>query len=139
MSDLRPLGRSPIRITAIGLGCWQSSEGHGIAGAFWPALPQETANGIVAASLAGGINWFDTAEMHGRGRSEAALSRALLAAGRTNGDVVVATKWWPVLRTAAHAALAARGLPLVSNQVRYSLLDRRIESAGVLDAARELG
>jgi len=33
---------------------------------------------------------------------------------------------------AAHAALAARGLPLVSNQVRYSLLDRRIESNGVL-------
>ena len=203
MDDLRPLGRSSIRITAIGLGCWQFSEGHGIAGGFWPALPQEAANQIVAVSLAGGINWFDTAEMYGGGRSEAALARALTAAGRGNGDVVVATKWWPMFRTAgnlkatvserrarlapfdidlhqvhqpyslastaaqmeamadlvaagairavgvsnfsaaklraAHAALAARGLPLVSNQVRYSLLDRRIESNGVLDAARELG
>ena len=203
MSELRALGRSPIAISAIGLGCWQFSEGHGIAGAFWPALSQETANQIVAASLAGGINWFDTAEMSGGGRSEAALARALMAAGRGNGEVVVATKWWPLFRTAgnlkatvperrarlapfdidlhqvhqphsfastaaqmeamadlvaagairtvgvsnfsaaklraAHAALAARGLPLVSNQVRYSLLDRRIESNGVLDAARELG
>ena len=203
MSELRALGRSPIAISAIGLGCWQFSEGHGIAGAFWPALSQETANQIVAASLAGGINWFDTAEMYGGGRSEAALARALMAAGRGNGEVVVATKWWPLFRTAgnlkatvperrarlapfdidlhqvhqphsfastaaqmeamadlvaagairtvgvsnfsaaklraAHAALAARGLPLVSNQVRYSLLDRRIESNGVLDAARELG
>lgn len=203
MDDLRPLGRSTIRITAVGLGCWQFSEGHGIAGGYWPALPQETADRIVAASLAGGINWFDTAEMYGGGRSEAALARALVAAGRGNGDVVVATKWWPMFRTAgnlkataparrahlapfgidlhqvhqpysfasttaqmnamadlvaagtirtvgvsnfsavrmraAHAALATRGLPLVSNQVRYSLLDRCIESNGVLDAARELG
>ncbi len=203
MDDLRPLGRSPIRVSAVGLGCWQFSEGRGIAGGYWPALPQERADRIVAASLAGGINWFDTAEMYGGGRSEAALARALLAAGRGNGEVVVATKWWPVLRTAgnlkatiserrrrlapfdidlhqvhqpyalastaaqmramadlvaagairtvgvsnfsaakmraAHTALAARGLPLVSNQVRYNLLDRRIESNGVLGAARELG
>jgi aryl-alcohol dehydrogenase-like predicted oxidoreductase len=40
---------------------------------------------------------------------------------------------------AAHAALAARGLPLVSNQVRYSLLHRGIERDGVLAAAQELG
>ncbi len=39
----------------------------------------------------------------------------------------------------AHAVLAARGLPLVSNQMPYSLLDRRIESNGVLAAAKELG
>jgi aryl-alcohol dehydrogenase-like predicted oxidoreductase len=40
---------------------------------------------------------------------------------------------------AAHAALASRGIPLVSNQVKYSLLDRRVESAGVINAAKELG
>jgi aryl-alcohol dehydrogenase-like predicted oxidoreductase len=39
----------------------------------------------------------------------------------------------------AHAALARRGLPLASNQVKYSLLDRTIERNGVLDAAKELG
>ncbi len=39
----------------------------------------------------------------------------------------------------AHVALAKRGLVLASNQVRYSLLNRRIESNGVLRAARELG
>jgi aryl-alcohol dehydrogenase-like predicted oxidoreductase len=39
----------------------------------------------------------------------------------------------------AHAALKARGLPLVSNQVKYSLLDRTIESNGVMAAAKELG
>ncbi len=39
----------------------------------------------------------------------------------------------------AHAALAASGIPLASNQVRYSLLDRRIESDGTLAAAKTLG
>lgn len=39
----------------------------------------------------------------------------------------------------AHAALAKRGFPLASNQVEYSLLHRRPEVDGVLDACRELG
>jgi aryl-alcohol dehydrogenase-like predicted oxidoreductase len=40
---------------------------------------------------------------------------------------------------AAHRALATHGVPLIANQVRYSLLHRGIETNGVLDAARELG
>jgi len=40
---------------------------------------------------------------------------------------------------AAHAALARRGIPLASNQVEYSLLQRQPEVNGVLDACRELG
>lgn len=39
----------------------------------------------------------------------------------------------------AHAALARRGIPLASNQVLYSLLNREPEENGVLDACRELG
>jgi aryl-alcohol dehydrogenase-like predicted oxidoreductase len=38
----------------------------------------------------------------------------------------------------AHAALAERGVPLLSNQVNYSLLHRAPEANGVLDACREL-
>lgn len=203
MENLRPLGRSQIRISPVGLGCWQFSQGVGLAGRYWPALPQETTNQIVAASMAAGVNWFDTAEMYGGGLSEAALSTALTAAGKKDGDAVVATKWWPLFRTAgsikatiaermrrlapfsidlhqvhqpyalasaatqmdamaglvaarqirtvgvsnfsaakmraAHQALAARDIPLVSNQMLYSLMDRKIESNGVLDAAKELG
>jgi aryl-alcohol dehydrogenase-like predicted oxidoreductase len=39
----------------------------------------------------------------------------------------------------AHAALANRGIPLASNQVEYSLLHRKPEVDGVVDACRELG
>ncbi len=200
----RELGATGIRVTPIGLGCWQFSGGQGLAGRYWPALPKDTVDDIVGASLDGGIDWFDTAEAYGSGRSETALSTALRAAGREPGSVVIATKWLPVLRTArsigrtleqrlehlspfgidlhqihigfgalstkraqvtamAELARAGRiravgvsnftaramrgaarvlerhGLPLASNQVRYSLLDRGIEARGVLDTARELG
>jgi aryl-alcohol dehydrogenase-like predicted oxidoreductase len=200
---LRTLGKTDIAITSIGLGCWQFSEGAGPGGNYWPPLPRELTNEIVAASLAGGINWFDTAEAYGFGRSERGLALALTAAGKKPGEVVVATKWFPLLRIAAslevtardrlealapfgidlhqvhqpiglssveaemgvmadlvaakkirsagvsnfnaqrmrraHGALKARGLCLASNQVKYSLLDRRIEKNGVLAAAKELG
>jgi aryl-alcohol dehydrogenase-like predicted oxidoreductase len=196
----RRLGKTDIEITPIGLGCWQFSSGPGN---FWGDVEQATVDAIVRSSLAGGIDWFDTAELYGKGKSEQALSRALTAAGKKDGDVIVATKWWPLPRTAwnikrtiqarqrylapfsidlhqvhqpfalattkqqmnamadlvskkkvrsvgvsnywakkmraAHAALIARGLPLASNQVQYSLLDRKIESNGVLSAAKELG
>ena len=42
------------------------------------------------------------------------------------------------MRRANHA-LSKRGLPLVSNQMHYSLLNRNIENNGVLDTAKELG
>ncbi len=38
----------------------------------------------------------------------------------------------------AHALLAVRGIPLVVNQVLYSLLDKKVETNGVLATAREL-
>jgi aryl-alcohol dehydrogenase-like predicted oxidoreductase len=39
----------------------------------------------------------------------------------------------------AHALLAQRGIPLSANQVQYSLIHRRPERSGLLDACRELG
>ncbi len=38
-----------------------------------------------------------------------------------------------------YSALARRGIPLASNQVKYSLLDRRIEQNGLLARCQELG
>ena len=94
------LGKTDIEVTPVGLGCWQFSAGQGLAGKFWDAIPQSVVDQVVAASLAGGINWFDTAEMYGNGASERALAAALRHAGKANGDVVVATKWSPLFRTA---------------------------------------
>ncbi len=199
----RPLGKTGIQVTPIGLGVMELSGGGGLFGRAVPVIPQSDKNAIIQAALDGGINWFDTAELYGSGVSERSLAAGLKAANKHPGDVVVATKWWPVLRTAgnishsiadrlrfldgfpidlyyvhqpysfsspesemnamadlveagkirsvgvsnfgparlrrAHAALQKRGLPLATNQVRYSLLDRKIEVNGTLETARELG
>jgi aryl-alcohol dehydrogenase-like predicted oxidoreductase len=159
--------------------------------------------GVVQATLDGGVNWFDTAELYGFGESETALAGALQKAGVAPGAVIIATKWFPILRTArsigrtietrlaalggypidlqqvhmplslssvkrqmqamaalhrqgqiravgvsnfpawqmrrAHVALEEEGLVLASNQVPCSLVNRRIEENGVLQAAQELG
>jgi len=202
LSLKRRLGQTDIEITPIGLGVMQFS-GRGMFRLMFPELTTETMNSIVRAALDSGINWFDTAEIYGRGRSEQALANALKAADTTDNDVVIATKWFPLFRTAsnihstiadrqhnlaeytidlyqihrpysfsspeaemnamadlvragkirsigvsnfsalqmrrAYDALAKRGLPLASNQVQYSLIDRRIESNGILETAKELG
>jgi aryl-alcohol dehydrogenase-like predicted oxidoreductase len=52
------------------------SGGGGMAGWIFPAIPQEEKNAIVTAALAGGINWFDTAEIYGNGVSEQSLATA---------------------------------------------------------------
>jgi aryl-alcohol dehydrogenase-like predicted oxidoreductase len=199
----RRLGRSELLVSPLGLGCWRFGGSGEKRGARWTAVPQPTVDEIVAAALAGGATWFDTAEIYGRGASERALATALRASGKIPGEVVVATKWWPARRfagslrrtlpdrlahlapyaidlhqvhvprswssigaqmdvlaelvhagaiqaagvsnfsaaemRAAHAALAARGVPLATNQVRWSLLDRRLERDGLLAASRELG
>jgi len=96
----RKLGMTDIEVTPIGLGCNEFSGGKGIFGVYFPDLPQSKVNAIVKAALDGGINWFDTAEMYGFGHSEAMLSQALKSAGAKDNDVVVATKWFPLFRTA---------------------------------------
>lgn len=100
MTDRRPLGATDIQISPIGLGCWQFSEGKGLIGGFWEALPREDVRDIVQVSMEEGINWFDTAEAYGRGASEQCLSWALLELEVEPGEVVVATKWFPFMRTA---------------------------------------
>jgi aryl-alcohol dehydrogenase-like predicted oxidoreductase len=98
----RSLGKTDIQITPIGLGMMEFSGGGGLLGAVFPAIPQEEKNAIVKAALDGGINWFDTAEMYGGGVSERSLATALKAAGAPDDQVVVATKWLPLLRTASN-------------------------------------
>jgi len=98
--EKRKLGKTDIEVTPIGLGVMQFAGGAGLFGKAFPVLSQDVKNAIVQTALDGGINWFDTAELYGFGRSEQGLSAGLKAAGKQNGEVVVATKWFPIFRTA---------------------------------------
>jgi aryl-alcohol dehydrogenase-like predicted oxidoreductase len=200
---LRRLGKSDIMITPIGLGCWQFSKRGNLAGKFWPSLEDELILDVVRISLEGGINWFDTAEVYGQGASEKILAKSLTALGKKPGEVLIATKWWPLFHFASNIAetidtrlaclnpfpidlyqvhqpygfssevkemeemaklvqakkikhvgvsnfsaarmrsawetLQKSGINLLSNQVQYSLLNRKIETNGILETAKELG
>ena len=102
INKLRSLGSTNMIVTPIGLGCWQFSKQKNMAGKFWPTLEDDLIGKVVNLSLEGGINWFDTAEIYGNGASERALSKALQAAGKKPGEVLIATKWWPMFRFASN-------------------------------------
>jgi aryl-alcohol dehydrogenase-like predicted oxidoreductase len=101
-STYRQFGNTSMKLSPIGLGCWQLSNGNGLIGKFWPALDPSTINDIVRISYEGGINWFDTAEIYGNGQSEQQLARALRESLPADAHSHIATKWWPALRTATN-------------------------------------
>jgi aryl-alcohol dehydrogenase-like predicted oxidoreductase len=107
----RQLGRTGIQITPIGLGVMQFAGGKGFFKFMFPDLSQNDKNAIVKTALDGGINWFDTAEAYGMGKSEQSLAAALKENGAKNDDVLIATKWSPFFRTAGH--------------ISHSIVDRR--------------
>ncbi len=203
LNNLRFIGKTNLKVTPIGLGCWQFSKQNNLAGKFWPTLEDNVIEKVVSLSLDGGVNLFDTAEIYGNGASERALSKALQAAGKKPGEIFIATKWWPMFHFASNISktiderikalspypidlyqvhqpwgfsneknemkamadlldrkliknigvsnfsaqqmknawetLDKKGIPLASNQVMYNLLNRKIESNGVLEMAKKLG
>ena len=198
------LGRSDIFISPMGVGtlAWGNKMwGYG-KGDYTDADLRDA----FKISLEAGINFFDTAELYGFGRSEKILGGFLKTeVVSKEKPIIVATKFFPfpfrlnrqclqkalrrslirlelnsvdlyqvhwplppipietwmeglaqaislgLTRTAgvsnfnpqqmrrAHTALAQRGIQMVSNQVKYSLLDRQVERNGLMALCQELG
>jgi aryl-alcohol dehydrogenase-like predicted oxidoreductase len=109
------IGRTDLRVTPIGLGTWQWGDGYWRYGGEYGQSDVEEAYRV---SREAGIDFFDTAEIYGRGKSESILG-ALVA--RDQGPVVVATKFapYPSRWTARHvgqaldASLKRLGMPRV--------------------------
>jgi aryl-alcohol dehydrogenase-like predicted oxidoreductase len=78
----RPFGRTGWNVSEIGLGAWA-------IGSAWGEVSEEDALGAILASIDNGVNFIDTADVYGDGRSERLVSRALKA---RPGRVYVATK-----------------------------------------------
>ena len=102
MNPKRHLGKTDIEVSPIGLGMMQFAGGIGFLRFMFRKISMETMTQIVKAALDGGINWFDTAEIYGNGSSERYLANALKALDQTDIDAVIATKWFPLFRTASN-------------------------------------
>ncbi len=194
------LGPTDIQISPLGIGTWAWGDrlvwDYGKGG-----FTDADLEAAYQASLAYGVNFFDTAESYGQGRSEALLGQFRR---RSGWPVVIATKFMPfpwrltkgellrALRNSlqrlglqtvdlyqmhwpfppvsietwmdamadaveaglvravgvsnysakqmevAFNALARRNIPLASNQVMYSLVNRKVETSGLLDLCHEL-
>jgi aryl-alcohol dehydrogenase-like predicted oxidoreductase len=86
----RPLGRSGLSVSAVGLGCMS------LSGVYGPAEDAQSA-ALIQHAIDSGINHLDTSDMYGWGHNEEVVGRALkgLKGGRRDG-VVLATKFGQV-------------------------------------------
>ena len=91
MEDLIELGKTGIRISPLGLGTWQW--GDFMIWGYGKSYNDSDLHGAFQASLSAGINFFDTAEIYGKGRSERLLGEYLPAA---DSLPVVASKFMPL-------------------------------------------
>jgi aryl-alcohol dehydrogenase-like predicted oxidoreductase len=83
----RPLGKSGLKVSAVGLGCMSLS---GIYG----AAEDEQSVALIQHAVDSGINHLDSSDMYGWGHNEQVLGRAL--AGGRRDKVVLASKFGQV-------------------------------------------
>jgi myo-inositol catabolism protein IolS len=81
--EYRELGRTGLKISAIGMGCWA------IGGDAWGPVDDADSLAAIQRAIDVGVTFFDTADVYGRGRSERLVGQALRG---KRDQVVVATK-----------------------------------------------
>ncbi len=79
----RTLGSTGYNVSEIGFGAWA-------IGADWGSVDDSTAMAALHAAVDAGVNFIDTADVYGDGRSERFVAR--LVRERSDVDLVVATK-----------------------------------------------
>lgn len=79
--NYRIFGKTSFKNSEVGLGCWQ-------IGSSWGHIPDETAVKILNTAYENGVNFYDTADVYGDGRSEKSIGKFI----KGKSDIFVATK-----------------------------------------------
>jgi aryl-alcohol dehydrogenase-like predicted oxidoreductase len=136
------LGKTDLHIPALGIGTW--AWGDKMMWGFGKGYGEADLRGAFRASLDSGIEFFDTAEVYGSGRSEQFLGQFLAEDRR---EVIIATKFMPFpwhlrrdsLVEALKRSLARLGLERVDlYQIHWPFPPVSIETwmAGMADAVQ---
>lgn len=202
--ELIHLGATDILISPLGIGAW--AWGDRIVWGYGKDYDDSDIKSAIETSLQAGINFLDTAEVYGMGKSERILNKYAVNYAKANHkSLIIATKFFPfpwrlwpetlvdalqaslkrigvksvdlyqihmpfppmpvetwakglalavdkgltravgvsnfsvdqMMRT--QSVLSKHGVPLVSNQVQYNLLNRQIEFNGLLDKCKDSG
>src|SRR6202045_3931184 len=78
----RRLGKTNFEVSEVSLGTWQM-------GGSWGSVSEKDAIGLLHAAIDQGINFFDTADVYGDGRSERLIAQVIAERGE---KIYVATK-----------------------------------------------
>src|SRR4029078_4459405 len=90
--NYRRLGDSDLEVSEISLGSWLTYSG---------GVGREQTEDWTEAAFEAGINFFDTANVYGRGAAEEAWGEIL--SGRPRDSYVLATKGWGQMSADLHA------------------------------------
>lgn len=132
MADLVTLGRTEIQISPLGVGTW--AWGDRIFWSYGKSHSDDDLAEAFQAAVDAGINFFDTAEIYGNGRSERLLGQFARQYGRE--QIVLATKFFPypwrwrkrALRRALERSLERLGVEQVDlYQIHWPFRPRPIE------------
>jgi voltage-dependent potassium channel beta subunit len=81
----RRLGRSGLKVSALSFGSWVT---------YGNQLGNDLATECMAAAYAGGMNFFDNAEVYAKGQSETIMGVALKKLGWRRASYIVSTKFF---------------------------------------------
>lgn len=118
------LGRTGLHVSELCLGTMT----FGGQGALWSQigrLDQTESEGLIRTALDAGINFLDTADVYGEGRSEEIVGQALRNLGIAREEVVIATKGYGRMHPGPNGNGASRGhlLDAVKASLRRLQLD----------------
>ena len=126
MEFLHQHGRSGIKASILGMGCWA------IGGPFWSGetplgwgeVDDDESIRAIHCALDLGVNFFDTADVYGAGHSERVLGRAF---DGCREDVVIATKFSNIFDETTRQVTGASAEPAHIRQACEASL-RRLET-----------
>ncbi|MCC3371470.1 aldo/keto reductase [Cohnella sp. REN36] len=89
---MKKMALGPLEVSPLGLGCWAIGGPFTLGGIpdGWGEVDDRESEDAIRAAIERGIDFFDTADVYGTGRSEEVLGRAIQ--GRRH-EVVIATKF----------------------------------------------
>lgn len=130
--ELIKLGLNGPKVAAVGMGCW--AWGDKLFWDYGKTYTKDDLRNVFKASVAAGVNFFDTAELYGLGASERLLGEFIAESG---AEVVVASKCFPFpwritskqLHGALRYSLRRLGLPHIQlYQMHWPYAPVRVES-----------
>lgn len=137
----RQLGNNGFDVSEVGLGCWQ-------LGADWGQdISKEKAFDILNEAVTNGINFFDTADVYGNGKSETLIGEFLKSCST---PIRVATKFgrasnaYPdkytksVLRKSVEGSLERLGLEQIDLLQLHCIPTQYLRNGTIFDWLREL-